>query len=349
MQPLELTNLENADLCRELALLLHAGVGIGDGLYLLAEEEKKNPKLHELITGMAKTVDTGAFLSAAFEEAGCFPAYIIGLLRVGEEVGRIEETLTALAIYYENKEQTERQIVSSLTYPAILLLLMLVVIVVLLSQVLPVFNEIYLSLGGQLTGLAGGLLLVGQFLDGAMPVLCGILALVLAFFAVFALHPGFRKKVVAFWQKKWGDRGISRKMNNARFAQALSMGFSSGMPLEDAVDMAALLLKDTPDAEKRCLRCRELLLEGVDLSEALGASQMLPPSACRLLTLGMRSGNGDGIMEEISRRMQADARLALESAVSKIEPALVLVTSGLVGVILLSVMLPLMNIMTAIG
>ena len=45
MQPLELTNLENADLCQELALLLHAGVGIGDGLYLLAEEEKKNPKL----------------------------------------------------------------------------------------------------------------------------------------------------------------------------------------------------------------------------------------------------------------------------------------------------------------
>lgn len=348
MQPLELSNLETADLCRELALLLHAGVGIGDGLYLLAEEEKDG-KLHSLLENMAKTVDTGAFLSRAFEESGCFPAYIIGLLRVGETVGRVEQTLNALSLYYETKEQTERQIVSSLTYPAILLLLMLVVIVVLLSQVLPVFNEIYLSLGGQLTGLAGGLLLVGQFLDGAMPVLCALLALVLTFFGVFALHRGFRKKAVAFWQKKWGDRGISRKMNNARFAQALSMGFSSGMPLEDAVEMAALLLKDTPGAEKRCLRCREQLLEGVELSVALGENDLLPPAACRLLTLGMRSGNGDGIMEEISRRMLSEARLALESAVSKVEPALVLVTSGLVGVILLSVMLPLMNIMTAIG
>lgn len=348
MQPLELSNLETADLCRELALLLHAGVGIGDGLYLLAEEEKDG-KLHSLLENMAKTVDTGAFLSRAFEESGCFPAYIIGLLRVGETVGRVEETLNALSLYYENKEQTERQIVSSLTYPAILLLLMLVVIVVLLSQVLPVFNEIYLSLGGQLTGLAGGLLLVGQFLDGAMPVLCALLALVLAFFGVFALHRGFRKKAVALWQKKWGDRGISRKMNNARFAQALSMGFSSGMPLEDAVDMAALLLKDTPGAEKRCLCCHEQLLEGMELSAALGENDLLPPAACRLLTLGMRSGNGDGIMEEIARRMLSEAQLALESAVSKVEPALVLVTSGLVGVILLSVMLPLMNIMTAIG
>ena len=127
------------------------------------------------------------------------------------------------------------------------------------------------------------------------------------------------------------------------------MGFSSGMPLEDAVDMAALLLKDTPGAEKRCLRCHAQLLEGADLATALGDNQLLPPAACRLLTLGMRSGNGDGIMEEISRRMHAEAQLALESAVSKVEPALVLVTSGLVGVILLSVMLPLMTIMTAIG
>ena len=89
MQPLELSNLETADLCRELALLLHAGVGIGDGLYLLAEEEKDG-KLHSLLENMAKTVDTGAFLSRAFEESGCFPAYIIGLLRVGETVGRVE-------------------------------------------------------------------------------------------------------------------------------------------------------------------------------------------------------------------------------------------------------------------
>ena len=348
MQPLELKNLQTADLCRELALLLHAGVGTGDGLFLLTEEEK-NPRIHAMLEQMARTVDAGASLSQAFEEAGCFPGYITGLLRVGEKVGKIEETLTALALYYENKEQTERQIVSSLTYPAILLLLMLVVIVVLLSQVLPVFNEIYLSLGGQLTGLAGGLLMLGQFLDGAMPVLCALLALVLGFFAVFSLHRGMRKKIVGFWLKKWGDSGISRKMNNARFAQALSMGFSSGMPLEDAVEMAALLLKDTPGAQQRCVRCHQQLMEGAELITALSDNGLLSPSACRLLTLDMRSGNGDGIMEEISRRMQEEARLALESAVSKVEPALVLVTSGLVGVILLSVMLPLMNIMTAIG
>lgn len=348
MRSFVLSNLETADLCRELALLLHSGVAAGDGLYLMTEEEK-DPKLHGLLEEMASALDAGSYLHQAFLQTGCFPVYMTGLLRVGEEVGRTEETLNALAAYYENRDRMQRQIVSSLTYPAILLLLMLIVIIVLLSRVLPVFNEIYMSLGGQLNGIAGGLLLLGQMLSRSMPLLCGLLAVTLAVAAMLYLHQGFRNRVTGFWRKRWGDRGISRKMNNARFAQALSLGFSSGMILEDAVEMAAELLQDCPDAAARCSRCRNQLLDGTELSEALGSNGLLTPSACRLLTLGMRSGSGDSIMEEIARRMQEDAQQALDAAVGKVEPALVLVTSGLVGVILLSVMLPLMNIMTAIG
>lgn len=348
MHSLELSNLETADLCRELALLLHSGISAGDALYLMAEEEK-DPRLHPLLAGMASAMDAGNYLHQAFEQAGCFPVYVTGLIRVGEEVGRTEETLNALAGYYEGREKMQRQIVSSLTYPAILLLLMLIVIVVLLSKVLPVFNEIYMSLGGQLTGIAGGLLLLGQFLNRAMPVLCVLLGMILAAAALLYLHRGLRGRITAFWRRRWGDRGIARKMNNAQFAQALSMGFSSGMLPEDSVDMAAVLLQDCPDAAARCAKCRDLLLEGTELAAALGSCGLLSLSACRLLTLGMRSGTGDSVIEEIARRMEDDARQALDSAVSKVEPALVLVTSGLVGVILLSVMLPLMNIMTAIG
>lgn len=343
-----LSNLETADLCRELALLLHSGVSIGDGLYLLTEEEK-DPALHALLDSMAKTVDQGSMLFRAFEEAGCFPVYLTGLLRVGEEVGKLEETLNALSAYYENKERTERQVISSLTYPVILLVLMLSVIIILLSKVLPVFNDIYLSLGGRLTGIAGGLLMIGRFLDAAMPYLCGILAAFLLFFAFFTLNGRFRKWATGLWQKHWGDRGIAKKMNNARFGQALAMGFSSGMPVEDSAELAASLLQDIPKAQQRCLRCREQLLAGEDLSGALEENGLLSPAAARLLTLALRSGNGDTVMHDIARRMQEEASHSLEALVSKLEPALVLITSGMVGVILLSVMLPLMNIMSSIG
>ena len=348
MNKVELTNLEIADFCRELALLLHAGVRLDDGLYLLAEEEQ-SASHKKLMTQLARTVSEGAFLYQAFEQVNCFSVYMVGLLQVGERVGRLEEALNALSRYYEEKEQLDQRIRSALTYPAVLLLMMMVVIVILLSKVLPVFNEIYASLGGHLTGVAGGLLALGQILDRAMPVLCVLLAAVLLFLAVFALHHGFRKQVLKIWQKNLGDCGVSRKLNDARFVQALSMGYSSGLPLEEAVELAGVLLQDIPSAVERSNACKMLLNKGASLSHAMVETGLLSASTCRLLTLGIQGGSGDTVLEEIARRMSEESQLALEKQISKVEPALVLVTSVLVGAILLSVMLPLMNIMTAIG
>ena len=348
MNKANFSNMETADLCRELALLLHAGIGTGDGLYLLAEEEK-DPVTKEMLTQMAKIVDFGNPLAKAFEEAGRFPAHMIGLLQVGEAVGRTEEALNALSRYYENRERMERHITGALTYPVMLLLLMSVVIVVLLTKVLPVFNDVYASLGGQLTGIAGMLLGLGNGLNKILPLLCVVLALVLILLGGFVFSKKIRAKMLDFYNSRWGDKGVSRKMTNARFAQALSMGISSGMPPEEGVDMAASLLRDIPKAAERCEKCSELLRNGESLSEALNKTGLMESAACRLLTLGMRGGSGDTVMEELARRMQEEAEHALEHAASKIEPALVLITTLLVGAILLAVMLPLMNIMTTIG
>ena len=271
------------------------------------------------------------------------------MVEVGERSGRTEQALQSLARYYERQEQMDRQIRSALTYPAILLLLMLVVIVVLLSQVLPVFDEVYASLGGQLTGVAGGLLLAGQALDAAMPLLCVLMAAAVALVLAFSLSDSFRNRLLTLWRRRFGDRGVSRAISEARFAQALSMGLGSGLPLEEAVDQCAALLEDVPSAAKRCRTCADRLREGGDLADSLRESGVLPAAACRMLTLGLRSGNGDEVMEDIARRLSDDADQALERRVAQVEPTLVLATSLLVGAILLSVMLPLMNIMTAIG
>lgn len=342
-----LGNIEIAQICQELSILLHAGVMLGDGLSLLAQEE--GGKTGELLAEIGRYVDQGETLASALRESKAFPSYVIGLVEVGERSGRTEQALQALSRYYEQQDQMDRQIRSALTYPAILLLLMLVVIVVLLSKVLPVFDEVHASLGGELTGVAGGLLVMGQALDAAMPFLCVLMAVIVILVLLFSLSDSFRNKLLTAWRQKNGDKGISRKINDARFAQALAMGLGSGLPLEEAVDMCATLLQDVPSAVERCKTCAARLAEGGDLANTLRESEMLPPSTCRLLTLGVRSGNGDAVMEDIARRLSDEANQALERKVAQVEPTLVLGTSLLVGIILLSVMLPLMNIMTAIG
>lgn len=348
MKTLQFTNMELAELCGQLALLMKAGVGQADGLYLLAEEEK-NAGLQKILSETAKRIEEGIYLSTAFRDAACFPSHMVGLLEVGEQVGRTEETFMALSRYYEDQDRMNRRLRSALTYPSVLLLMMAVVIVVLLSKVLPVFEDVYASLGGNLSGIAGGLLTLGNWLGSILPILGILLALLILLVLLFVLIPVLRSKAIRLWQQQFGDRGISRKMNDARFAQALSMAFQSGLPFEECVSLAGSLLKDCPAAVKRSQDLRALLDSGEDLAGALNKSSMLPPSACKMLALGMRSGTGDATLEEISRRLSEDAQEALEAKISMIEPALVLITSLLVGAILLSVMLPLMHIMKAIG
>lgn len=348
MKTVTLPPMAIADLCQQLALFLKAGVSLYDGLFLLAEEEQ-DVQIQSILTTCAHQVEDGSSLSTAFQSTGAFPTHVVGLLQVGEEVGRTEETLLSLSHYYEEQDRMNRQLRSALTYPAILIFMMLIVIVVLLSQVLPVFDEVYASLGGSLTGIGGGLLALGNLINICMPYLCVLLALIAAVVILFSLNPYLRHRAIRLWQRHFGDHGISRKRNDAKFAQAMAMALNSGVPVEQGITLASSLLEDCPAAVSRCQDCRARLDAGEDFPNALKSSAMLPPSACRMLTRGLRAGTADSVMDDIARRLSDEAHDALEERVSMIEPALVLITSLLVGAILLSVMLPLMNIMKAIG
>lgn len=332
-----------AYLCMELSLLLHAGVSTADALTLLAEDEGPGG----LVSALAQGVDEGMALSEALQNSGAFPVYVCGMVKAGEKTGRTEEALSALARYYEERIRMDRRIRAALTYPAVMLALMLVVIGVLLVKVLPIFDSVYASLGGSMTGLAGGLLALGRGLERAMPVLWAVLAVLAVAAAAVALSPALRARLLSLWYNSLGDRGVFRALNDARLAQAMAMGMAGGLYPDETVALAAGLLEGK--AVERCLNCLARLKGGEDMNAALAASGLLPQRSCRLLELGQRGGAGDAAMEHIAQSLTEDGEAALDELVGRVEPALVLVCSVLVGVILLAVMLPLMNIMSAIG
>lgn len=332
---------------REFALLLHSGIGAADGAFLLAREEQ--PPLQNVLNALGEHLDRGMTLSDALEETDVFPEQVRAMVRVGEETGRLEEALKGLADFYEQRGRTLRQIRSAVAYPAMVFALMLLVVGMLLVKVLPVFDRVYASLGSHLTGPAAGLLYAGQLLEAALPGLFGLLLLLAVGVGTLYVCPAFRQKLANLWLRRYGDRGIARKINNARFAQALAMGLASGMPLETCMTLAEDLLREVPGAVLRCNRCRNALEAGQPLGSALEAAELLPAAQCRMLQIGHRGGNADQVMEHIAQTMLEDAQSALEGAVSAVEPAMVLLSSLLVGLILLSVMLPLADILAVLG
>ena len=329
--------------CRSLSVLLHGGISLGESAFLLAEDAPET--LQQLLRKLGDQLAEGNRMADAMEESGAFPGHVSGMIRIGEETGRLEEALISLAEFYEERSRTNRRIRQALTYPAMLFVLMLVVISVLLIRVLPVFDEVYASLGSRLTGAAATLLYAGQALGRMLPV---VLAGVLLTAGVLLL-PALRRKIYGVFRQKFGDRGFLRKFNNARFVRAVAMGLRSGLPEAQTLDLAEKLLEDVPAAYLRCRGCSGGLQKGKTLEESMAEAGLLSPVQSRLLAVGMRSGNGDRVMENLADRLMEDADRELENTVAAVEPAMVLTASLLVGMILLAVMLPLMNILSALG
>ena len=332
------------DLCRSFSWMLHSGISLADSAFLLAKDSDE-----AMLTELGCLLDQGIPLSEAMETSGAFPGYVSGMVRIGEETGRLEETLTQLAEFFDRRQKIRHQLRSAVAYPAMILLLMLLVIGVLLVKVLPVFDQVYASLGSRLTGIAGGLLELGRWLDAALPILLELLIFAAAVFVLLTLHPTLGNRLATACRRRWGDRGISRKYNNARFAQAMAMGLASGLTLEDTLRLARQLLSDVPQAASRCCRCAEKLESGASLADAMEDAQLLDAVHCRLLQVGLQSGHTDTVMAQIAQDLSEEADAALENRISRIEPAMVLTASFLVGGILLAVMLPLMNILSSLG
>ena len=107
---MKLNHSDIAGLCQRLALLLHAGIGTADGVFLLAEEETAEPKA--LLLSLGAHMDEGAPLSEAMIQSGAFPGIVAGMVHVGEQAGRIEEILLSLANFYEQRSRSIRQIIA---------------------------------------------------------------------------------------------------------------------------------------------------------------------------------------------------------------------------------------------
>ena len=343
-----LTNEQMSGFFRDLAQLLHAGVRTGDALYLLAEDEEDRGYAR-LLRGMAEKAGEGVPLSGIMEESGSFDNYAVFVTRTGEHSGRLDQTMDSLRSYYEQKVYFSRRLRSVVLYPAALLLVMLCVVVTLLVYVMPIFNDVYAQLGGALNGLAGGLYRFGRSLSRCMPVLIGLLAVLVAALAVFASSEHLRDRTLSFGRRYLKKKSGTDTTAAACFARGLSMGLSSGMTVEQTLKLADQLTADMPGLRKKTERCRQLMEDGAPLPRALAGSGLLSRADCRMLEIGMRGGSGDDVMESIAERLDADSELETDERIGRIEPVMVIISCVLVALILLSVMLPLMNVMTAIG
>ena len=342
-----LSHSEIASFCRQTAMIIKAGITPAEGMDILTHDTESNDG-KALLEQISLSCKQGNPFYQSLEETGVFPQYVIRLIALGEESGNTDDVLISLAEYYEREQAISESIKSAVSYPLIMIVMMFIVIVVLITRVLPIFRQVFAQLGTQMSPLASSLLAMGNALSRYSIVITLIIFLAAVLFVIVYNTPIGRNKIKHFLTRFPLTKGFYDKVASGRFASGMYLAFTSGMDTYHSLDMISEIVENESMSEKIRL-CKEEIEKEASLPEALAKSQIFSNLYSRMVVVGFRSGSIDAVMKYIAQNYDNETEKQLNHIISIIEPTLVIVLSLVVGMILMSVLLPLMGIMSSIS
>ena len=334
--------------CRELYQLVRTGIPIAEGLSMLREDET-DPDARSWLDALCTSTEEGMPLAAALRESGAFPAYMTDMVALAEETGRLEDVLLSLQRHYDRQLRMAADIRGAVAVPVTLFAVMVAVVILLVTQVLPVFDRVFAQLGVRMGAVATGMMNAGAVLAKAGTGIAIALVVIAAAALAVALARPLREKFTAWFRRSFGGRGILGQMAVSRFASSMSMAVASGLSMEESVALSAKLCGGAREIDEKTERCRKEIEEGGSPADALADSGLFSGRDCRLLKLAEQTGSLPDTLEDLAQRQEEESLRRIDRTVGAIEPAIVVITSALAGVILLSVMLPLMGLLSTIG
>lgn len=253
--------------------------------------------------------------------------------------------MKGLSAFYAKEIQITDQIQSAVAYPLVMLGMMTAVIVILLVKVLPVFRQVFRQLGLEMSGISGALLGIGETLSRYSTAFLILLAAMIGFILFLVLHPKGQeliRKIVCHFP---GTKEIPVNLDYSRLCQCISLGIRSGLSPELCVELAGAVVTQTEIREK-LTSIQKQLAEGYGFTEAITESGLFKAMELRLISLGFQAGASDEVMEKLAEQYEEKSTDAVSHIVSILEPTIVIVLSILVGLVLLSVMMPLLGLLS---
>ena len=159
-----LSSYEIASFCRQMALLIKAGIAPADGIDILTEDSKDN-SAKKILGSISQTLRSGEKFHIALAMSNVFPDYVVHMVTIGETSGNMDVVMDSLADYYEREDSIQESVKNAISYPLIMIFMMMVIVTVLVAKVLPIFEQVFAQLGTGMSGFSQSLLNLGNLLN----------------------------------------------------------------------------------------------------------------------------------------------------------------------------------------
>lgn len=338
---------EVAVFSRQFATMINSGLSLLRALNILADQTDSKP-LVEVILDVKARVEQGSSLSAAMEHhPKAFSTLYVAMVKAGEVGGLLDETLLRLADTIEAQLELRQKIKSAMMYPMAVLGLVLLIVTAMLIFIVPMFEDLYADLGGQLPVPTRILLLVSEFMTSYWYIAITMIGGGIFGFKKWIATDGGRSTFDAIKLKLPIFGPLVHKTAIARFSHTMASLTRTGVPILQAMDIVADTAGNAVVA-RAVAAVQDSVKEGESLAAPLLEHPVFPPMVVQMMAVGEETGALDTMLEKVGEFYDKEVEAMVEGLTSLIEPLLIVVLGATVGGMLIALYLPMFNVINLI-
>lgn len=328
---------------RQLSAMVSAGVPLLRALNSL-KEHTESPMLKEVLGSVIKEVEGGAPLADALAKyPNAFSDVYVNMVRAGEAAGILDEILKRLARQQEKNATIRKKVKSAMTYPSVLIVITIIAFFGLMLFVIPQIGNILKDLGGPdatLPPLTLGMLAISGFMTNFWFIVLPAIAGGVIFLLRYIKTPKGKSQFHHLVLKIPGIKTIVTKVAVARFARTFSALMGAGVAVLEALNVTAHAVGNVV-YEKALLDAAEAVRNGATLSSIIEKNPLFPAIVAQMLSVGEETGQTDVVLVKVADFYEEEVDVAIDGLSAIIEPVMIVIMGGMVGLIAASVMGPI--------
>ena len=324
-------------MCSQFAIILRAGIPVARTVQLISQKTT-DKVLRRILTEVAEDVEAGRSISASFEERGgkLLPPTFVETIRAGEESGNVDGAFDTMHRSLDKQTKMRSRVRGALSYPLFVLVIAVAVVIVLMVKVVPTFTSIFDSYGAELPGITKALIAISNFFAKYWMILLAVAVALFLFYKLYGITEEGRLRFAKMGLKLPVLGEINELNAASQFANAMTTMLGAGLPLTRAISITARVI-DNYYISQEVGKLSGRLEEGHSLGASMRESGCLPDILVDMTAVGEESGELHSTLDTISAYYDSELETAINAALGKLEPTLLIGLAVIAGFIVLAV------------
>ena len=334
--------------CRQFVSISKAGVSIVDALEMLADQTE-NKELKKAIYDTMTSVQKGETLAVSMKKQGkIFPPLLINMVEAGEASGNLDVAFDRMATQFEKDTRLKSMVKKAMIYPAALSVVIVGVIIIMMAFVVPTFSDMYADMGQKLPMITLAVVGMSNFVVNKWYVLIAVAAVLIIGFKVFkSTEQGtYILADLAIKAPIFGKMTVQSAA--ATFARTLSTLTAAGISMIEALEITGKTMKNVRFRDE-LFNAKDKVAQGRPLSEPLKAGGLFPNMIVHMIGIGEETGNLEDMLLTAAGYYEEEVEVTTESISTVVEPMIICVMAGIVGVIIMAVLIPMFGMYSLAG